>query len=323
MRGPFGFSIVFLSWLAATPLGALESPTAAGPIGGTDLRSALMPPAGLYGGSVQGYAETIDFLDGEGRPIPALKDAGLSKAVIAPFFYYVPDVSVLGGSVGFGAILPAGGQCGRLVAATPRRCEPGLADLYAEVNWGRYFGTPRPSKDPGAYPILEGLAVMAGLGTVFPIGTYDASDPQSQVLSLGNNIWDFAPSLAVTYTTPAILGEGTEFSAKFYGNFYLENSVTRYQTGTLLNLDFAVTEHFGRWQAGVAGVYFVQVADDALRGVPFEPDGRRTDTLQMGGVLSYDMPEYASSVKVKALTSVFTYNTVSAWAVYTSWVRRF
>ena len=278
-----------LAWAAVAPADAVEGPTAAGPIGGTDLRSGLLPPPGLYAGTAQAAAQTIDFTDGGGRPIPALQDGQLTKGVFAPFFYYVPDLRVLGGSVGFGATLPVGATCGRLFSGTASRS--GLGDLYAEVDWGRFFGTLRPSKDPGAYPIPEGLSIVAGFGTVFPTGRFEPADPLSQSLSFGNNTWDFAP--------------------------------TRYHAGDVLNLDFAVTEHVGRFQVGAAGLYVSQIADDKLRGVRIPPDGRRGETLQMGTVLAYDMPESASSVKIKALTSVYAVNTVSAWTVTATWVRKF
>ena len=49
---------------SCSPLMAIEGPTAAGPIGGTDIRSALLPPPGVYGGTMQLGAATLEFLDG-------------------------------------------------------------------------------------------------------------------------------------------------------------------------------------------------------------------------------------------------------------------
>ena len=131
--------------------------------------------------------------------------------------------------------------------------------------------------------------MMAGFGALLPMGTYDASDPTEQALSIGTNIWGFAPTVAFTYTTPPLLAEGTEISAKLFWNNYLENPTTHYFTGDLLDLDFAVTEHIGRFQIGVTGFYAVQVEDDRLFGVPIPPDGRRGEILQLGGIVSYDM----------------------------------
>ena len=176
---------------------------------------------------------------------------------------------------------------------------------------------------PGAYPILQGLTVLAGFGVVIPAGPFDDSTPLKQALGIGNNIWDFAPTVAFTYTTRPILAEGTEISAKLYWNNYLENPRTHYRTGDLLNLDFAVTERIGRFQIGMAGFYAAQVEDDKLFGAVIPPDGRRVEVLDLGGILNLDMPEYNSAVKVKALTTVLTENTVQSWGVVFGWLKKF
>ncbi|MGH6734572.1 MAG: SphA family protein [Methyloceanibacter sp.] len=319
MRENWRFSaiiVVFLSVLAV-PVRALavEGPTVAGPIGGTDIRSAIMPLPGLYGGFITVGAGTIDFLDRHGETIPALRDAQLYKELVGPFLYYVPNFKVFGGSVGFGGIIPGGNQCGSLFIGQRDRCNQGVGDPYVEFDWGRYYGTPRPSRNPNAYPILEGLNLMLGFGMVIPSGQYDNADTLARVLSMGTNIWDFAPSIALTYTTRPILAEGTEFSAKAYYNTYLENPETHYLTGDLINIDWAVSEHIGRFQVGVAGFYAIQIGDDEFFGVPIPPDGLRAETLQLGPVIGYDIPEHATSMKLKALTSAFAYNTVTAWSV--------
>jgi hypothetical protein len=268
-------------------------------------------------------ARTLDFLDGHGKTIPALKDAHLTKEVAGPFLYYVPDLKVLGGSIGLGGIIPAGNQCGHLLTGTSDHCQAGVGDPYVEINWSRYFGTLRPSRYPGAFPIAEGLSILVGFGAVLPAGNFASSDPLHQALSMGTNIWDFAPSFAFTYTTPPILAEGTEMSAKFFWNNYLENPETHYFTGDLLDLDFAVTEHIGRFQVGATGFYAVQVGDDKVFGASVSPDGQRGEVLQLGTILAYDIPEYASSLKVKALASPFAENTVTSWAVACGWIKKF
>ena len=317
------FPALVLWCLTVAPVRAIESTAAAGPVGGTDIRSAILPPPGFYAGSIQGYAETLDFLDGSGRRIPNLTDASLGKTGVAPFAYAATGPSLFDGAFGFGAILPIYNTCGRLFTGTRSRCNVGPGDLYAELDWGRFFGVLRPSKDPGAYPIAEGLALLVGFGALFPTGRFSNSDPLGQALSPGSHVWDFAPSLALTYTSPPLIGEGTEITGKFFANNYLTNPVTHYHTGTLLDLDFAVSEHLGRVQAGLAGSYAVQVRDDTLHEVSVAPDGRRFEALTVGPVLSYDLPEYAASLKIKALRSVFTVNAPTSYLVITSWVQRF
>jgi hypothetical protein len=121
---------------------------------------------------------------------------------------------------------------------------------------------------------------------------------------------------------PALSGLDLSRGRLFWTN-YLPNPATQYTMGTLLNVDFAVTEHIGRVQLGLAGFYTAQIADDRQFGVPLLPDGRRTRVLDLGGVLAYDLPEYASSMKIKALRTVISDNNVNAWGVAVARIRKF
>jgi len=304
------------------PASAAEGPSIAGPIGGTDVRSATLPPPGLYAGAIALWADAFRFVDGQGNLIPALSDARLDRVTGGPFVVYVPDVQVLGGSVGLAGFQPMGRLCGRLFATAPKICQTGLGDPYIEAAWSRSFGTLRPSRHPGAFPILEGLSIKLAFGVVVPIGQYNATSAITKALSSGTNIWDFAPSIAVTYTTPAILAEGTEFSFKTYWNNYLTNPATGYSTGTIINTDFAITERIGRFQIGVAGYYLHQIADDKINGVPVAPDGIRAKILSLGGVLVYDMPEHGTSIKVKALQTVRATSNVYTHAVVVGFFKK-
>jgi len=294
----------------STPVPAAEGPSIAGPIGGTDIRSAMLPPPGLYIGAMVFGGEAFNFVDGNGQPIPALGDANLKRVIGGPFIGYVPNIDILGGTIGFAAVVPYGRQCGRLFSATPKACQAGFGDPYLEVSWSRFFGAMRASRTPGAFPIPQGLTIAAGFGVVVPSGQYNASDATTRALSNGSNIWDFAPHVAFTYTTPPVLAEGTEFSAKVYWNKYRTNPATQYATGDLINIDFAISERIGRFQAGVAGFYAFQVADDTQFGVPVPPDEQRARILNVGGVVAYDMPEYGAAIKLKVLNTVFVENNV-------------
>jgi hypothetical protein len=162
-------AIAFI-FASCAPAFAVEGPTAAGPIGGTDIRSAVLPPPGLYGGTFLATATAFDFVDGNGDTIPALREAHLTKQLAGPFLFAVPDAKVLGGSIGLGFMIPIGNQCGRLFIGEARNCTSGVGDPYAEIDWSHSFGKVRPSKFPGAYPILQGLTVLVGFGVVFPGG---------------------------------------------------------------------------------------------------------------------------------------------------------
>ncbi|MFZ4805753.1 MAG: transporter [Hyphomicrobiaceae bacterium] len=287
------------------------------------MRSAQLPPPGLYGGSMHVYAEANEFFDGDGKSVPALKGLDLRRMRHGPFIAYVPNVEILGGSIGLLGLLPVGTECGRLFTTTSKSCIHGVGDAYIELTWSRFFGSVRPSMFASAPPVLQGLTVAAGVGVVVPIGRYKAETSQSQGLLIGNNLWDVAPNVAFTYMTRPLLFDGTELSAKVYLNTYGENPDTHYKTGSLVNIDFALTERIGRAQLGLAGFYAFQIADDELHGVPVSPDGMRGKVLHLGGVIGFDMPEHGASLKVKALTSVVTENAVHSSALLMGWIKKF
>jgi hypothetical protein len=307
---------------SCTPVLAAEGSAVAGPIGGTDIQSARLPPAGVYGGLIYSRSRAREFFDGSGHLVPELSGLDLQGNVAGGAVLYVPDVQVFGGSIGVAGVLSGGNACGHLFEVIPKRCVAGIGDPYVEVDWSRFFGKMRPSQYPGALPIAEGLTIGFGFGALIPVGNYNVVDA-AQGLRLGNNIWDFAPTVAFTYMTRPIFAEGTEISARLYWNNYLTNPATQYSTGTLLNVDFAVTERIGRFQIGLAGVYGVQVADDKLFGIPVPPDGHRAEALALGGVVAYDMPEYGSFMKIKVLKAVLTHNATDPYGVTVGWGKKF
>lgn len=306
-----------------TPLFAAEGSSVAGPIGGTDIRSAQLPPPGLYGGLVALYAKASSFYDGSGKAIVAFDGLDLTRKRAGAFLLFVPDMQVFGGSVSLGGFVPAGIECGRLFETTSSRCIDGLGDPYVELGWSRFFGTMRPSQYPGAYPVAQGWTVGLGLGAVIPIGEYDADDAASQGLTIGNNVWDIAPSAAITYMTKPLIADGTELSAKAYLNNYITNPVTKYHTGSIVSVDFAISERIGNLQLGLAGVYARQITDDKHFGKRIEPDGRRGEALSLGPVLAYDFPEHGAFLKVKALASVRVRNSVDSIGVSIGFAKRF
>lgn len=303
-----GFFALACLGCTALPARAAEGTVAAGPIGGTDIRSALLPPPGLYGGIIGMYSTVNEVHNGSGRPASGLDAVNLSAEVAGPFFAFVPKLALFGGSVGLVGFLPGGQECGQIVSAVPSRCVWGFGDPYVEFDWSRFFGHLRPSRDPEAFPIFEGLAVTLGIGTVIPVGQYDATLQAYNGISIGNNTFDIAPSIAFTYTTPPLIAEGTEFSAKIYWNNYATNPNTDYKAGSLIDVDFAISEHIGRIQIGPAGVYLHQLADDRRSGIIVPPDGRRLEYLALGAVLNYDIAGIGAAIKIKALTTVIAKN---------------
>ena len=294
---------------------ATEGASLAGPIGGTDIRSAMLPPPGLYGGVAGVYSSIGELRDGGGHPAAGLDAVDFKLVVGGPFFLYVPNVQFAGGQFGVFGVIPMANVCNQLVSAIPKRCMTGLADPYVETAWSRSLGHVRPASALGAFPIVEGLTVELGLGTVLPLGRYDAESKRLTGTSDGSNIFDLAPSFAVTYTTPPLIVDGTEFSAKLFWNNYATNPATQYKTGQLIDIDFALTEHVGRFQVGLTGYHAFQIEDDRQFGVPVPPDGRRADILSLGGIVNCDLAEIGAAIRVKYLATVTSRNNIMGQGV--------
>ena len=315
--------IIICIGIRSAPSIAVEGQTAAGPIGGSDIRSAILPGPGLYGGAVALFDNVTQYHDGSGHSAPALNDFGLTNYIVGGFFLYVPDFKLFDGRIGLSGNDTYGQNCGQLVFAKPRRCIAGFGDPYFELAWSRSFGQIRPATTPGAFPIIQGLVLEFGIGAVVPIGDYEPQIRSTNGVSPGKNTFDLAPSVAMTYTTPPLIADGTEVSAKLYWDNYAANPFTHYYASDLLDVDFAVTEHIGRFQVGPAGFYTFQTGMDRQNGAIVPPDGRRLEFMAIGGVIDYEMAEYNAAIKFKANTTVYAQNGAVAKFFILSFAKKF
>lgn len=268
----------------APALGA-EAITPAGPIGGTDIRSALLPPAGDYAAAV-GIGLNFEGLYGADEYMPGRGGMGLGGVG----WLHVWEGEVLGGQLASSIFFGVQKLCFG-VRGGPQPCASGLMDLYSDIFvWSKFVPsadfTEQP-KRPGP-PIPYGTAFLVGFGTNLPTGTYNTVGG----LNTGSNFFTFSPNVGITHTTKSLLGplfgEATEFSARAFMNFYTENDASRYQTGPIFSLDFALTQRAGQYQYGLAGTGFIQVGDDRLRGVALPSEGTHAANLNIGPLLAYD-----------------------------------
>lgn len=285
-------------WIVATGSRASEAGFVAGPIGGSDIRQAIIPPPGGYFGLYGIGQQALDIVRQNGTALPSRPDGASLAAAIA--FAHVFEPEVFGGHVIAGAAAVGGKACLRLASGLRGQCNAGFGDSYAEIGWGRYLGdfglTNLTADDPRRRTIPYGLHIAAGVGTIITTGRYKTTD----IIPLGLNTPVLLPSIAATYITPPLLFDGTEFSARVFYDIHGQNTATRYQTGDLVVLDWAVTERMGRYQVGVVGSYAKQVEPDELRS-------RRvasTTLTSLGGVLAIDIPETAMAVEVKGTTEL-------------------
>lgn len=309
------FSLCVAS-LNAAPSMALEAIAATGPIGGSDIRSALLPPPGLYGAGVGVWTPVGDLM------LPSGAVPGSGNSVIAGAgLLYVYDTKLLGGSLASSFFAGYQTTCFGVKAAGSRPCASGLLDSWSDLLlWSFFFPNENPSnRQGGVLPIPYGLAVQFGMGASLPTGPYAATAP----INVGSNFWDFAPNIAVTYTMPNIfgqfLGQATEISVRAFYHYYTENNDTNYQTAPVLSVDFALTQRWDSWQFGLAGTAYTQVGNDKISGVVVAPDGRTASRVNVGPLLSYDFiaANRPWNVTAKAMFGVESNNipTIDAYSI--------
>ena len=307
----FGVVAVVLTVLSAGAQ-AGEAVRPAGPIGGTDIRQALLGPPGLYG---VGVGVGMGFT----RLFTPNGDLDTDEGVAAGggALLYVYDGEVFGGSLASSISAGYESTCIR-IARGPESCSSGFGDVYSDVlMWSRFFPSADFSGQPSGAQIPYGLGVLVGLGVNFPTGKYDSTNP----INNGSNVFDIAPNFALTYTTKSIFGDApgqaTEFSARVFLNNYTENPDTDYQSGRIISMDYGISQRVNQWQFGFTGALWTQFEDDEIRGRKAPNDGNRTSGFTIGPIISYDFMwnEKPWNATLKAYTAVAGENTVGGNAV--------
>jgi hypothetical protein len=269
-----------------TPAMSAEGITPAGPIGGTDIRQALLPPPGNYGALVGGQVNLPSYAQGD-TSLPANGQVWFGGAG----FMHVYSDDFFGGTIA--STFFSGGQsvCFGLQNIKPNTCSAGPMDLYSDVFvWSKFLPSADFATQPktGGPPIPYGTAIMFGLGMNFPTGTYNPA----VFPNVGSNFYTFSPNISVTHNMKSLIGpwfgEATELSGRMFFNMYTENTATNYLTGPVLSFDFSITERKGPWQYGLAGTTFVQVSPDVVNGHSLPGEGNKAHNLSMGPLVAYD-----------------------------------
>ena len=183
-----------------------------------------------------------------------------------PSFLWVAPGNILGGNVGFGAIVPFGSKdvSFDFDALTTLTLGPPISRTFKQ---GQRFRSDDSSTEFGD-PVLNTIIGwhegnwhwnVNALVNV-PIGPWSSSSSSN----LSFNHWGLATIAAVTWLDPNI---GFEVSVAPGFTFNWENPDTDYKTGTEFHVEFALLQHFSqRFAVGVAGFHYQQVTGDSGAG---------------------------------------------------------
>ncbi|NUS68567.1 MAG: transporter [Ensifer adhaerens] len=199
---------------------------------------------------------------------------------------WVMPEEVLGGNLGFTAVVPFGGPNVDATLSAPR------AGRSASVSDSIFtIGDPVLGATLGWH---EGdFHWTANASVNVPIGDYQ----KGELANLSFNRWAGDFTVAGTWFNPET---GLDLSGAAGFTFNGENPATDYRTGTEFHAEWAVTQHFSpQFSAGVAGYFYQQVTGDSGAGARLGPFKGRIAAI--GGTMGYNfkMAETPVSLTLK------------------------
>jgi hypothetical protein len=303
-------AVAGLSVVAIWPAHATENGLFAGPIGGSDIRSAYLPSkTGLYVGAV-GLGASYNILDGNNGQPSTVHQSNYTASLGGPFGLYVYPWKLDGGTLATG-VSQSYDFIWERVGGTRKQANSGFNDTYADLlEWSKYIGllgAHPPASGSTSAQLPYGLTILGAYSMVFSDGRYQVSNLATE----GHNYNVYIPNIAVTYLTGPDLsfGDGTEISARLFYDIPTKNSADGYQSGQVLDVDWAVSERFDGLQAGIAGNYAQQTTPDIKNGVLVAPDGNILERASLGPVVAYYVPSLHATVKGKVVLDYLDRNT--------------
>ncbi|MDH4567187.1 hypothetical protein E8E95_10895 [Pseudomonas sp. BN414] len=248
---------------------ATEGGLSSWPMGIEIYGMGILPPPGTYGQVFVGNYLADSLRDNAGDKAA---DIDLRVTTIVPRFIWVTEQQVLGGNLGFHALLPLNDI--RLnVKNGPHDHKRGIGDAH----FGPVVGFHHSDK----------FHTAVGVDFVAPTGSYDKDD----LINLGNNYYTVQAVYAMTYTDP----NGFNADVRLMHDYNFENRDTHYQSGRELHADYTLGWGLGNgWVVGVGGHAYKQISDDKCSAsnctsaaLVDANDGNRGRSFSIGPAVQY------------------------------------
>ena len=264
------FSAGLLLLGSASLVQATEGGVSSWPLGIENYGMGILPPPGTYGQLFVGNYLADTLRDNSGAKAA---DIDLRVTTLVPRFIWVTEQQVLGGNLGFHALLPLNDI--RLnIKNGPHDHKRGIGDAHL----GPVVGFHHSDK----------FHTAVGVDFVLPTGgEYDKND----LVNLGTNYYTIQAVYAMTYMDP----HGFNADVRLMYDYNFENQDTHYQSGRELHADYTLGWGLGNgWVLGVGGHAYKQVSDDqcsasncAAAAMVDAADGNRGSSFSIGPAVQY------------------------------------
>ncbi|WP_232071746.1 SphA family protein [Paraburkholderia pallida] len=266
------------------------------------------------------YEHNTNFYTNTGAKSPAFKDAQLNAFVWLPQIVYTSPIHVLGGALGFTAMLPVAS-----LNAHSTEFNPYAPTLTARSGVGDItFG-----------PFLQMAPVISNGRPVFvqrfefdvtaPTGAYDPN----KLVNPSSGFWSLDPHWSVTVLpTPQ-----TEVSVRMHYLYNLKNTnpginnpfevpgIVNFQAGQAVWANFAASyKILPNLDVGLNGFWFRQITDDRVNGA--SQPAARTTNLSLGPGVEWTI-DRKNFVFANLYFPVVERNTYSGTHVNLRWIHAF
>lgn len=263
----FTLTTALLMANSASLVQASEGGVSSWPMGIELYGMGILPPPGTYAQVFAGNYLANSVRDNTGNKAA---DIDLRVTTVAPRVVWVSEQKVLGGDLGFHALLPLNDI--RLnIKNGPHDHKQGIGDAHL----GPVIGFHHSDK----------LHSAIGVDFVLPTGEYDRND----LVNLGNNYYTVQAVYALTYIDP----NGFNADMRLMHDYNVENKATHYQSGRELHADYTLGWGLGNgWVVGIGGHVYKQISDDQCNATQCAAlidasDGNRGRTLSIGPAVQY------------------------------------
>lgn len=287
---------------------AAEGGFYSGPIGGSDMRAALVGSPGslqVGAGFVPQWSNL--YTGNHGQPNPNAQSVAFSAQGININISYVWPWQLMNGKFSSKIQDQYSFACFRKLSR--QQCNSGFTDPYVDfLSYSFKVGMlgAKPPKEPVKSKIPYGLYIAPAFSMSIPEGRYNVND----LINQGHNSAIFVPNMSFTYTTGPNLafGDATEFSTRVYYEIAADNPKTGYRNGNVFVDDFALTERWTHFQFGMSGTVATGTTNDTKHGHVVLVNGNRLFDFLIGPVINYDVPKWHANFGLKGLYDVTSHN---------------
>ena len=252
--------------------------------------------------------------NGANRPFPVVGGRTVAdvKATVwldLPAVTFVTPLEILGGHLGFNALIPLGGPsvdakaavASPLLPQSPSRALHDSASTYGDPAISMFLGWHQGN-----------FHWTAGVTGFFPVGDYQ----EGALANVANHRGAADFNGAFTWLDPAI---GLDVSLAAGVTTNLENTATHYRTGNELHVEGAITQNFSpQFSLGLVGYYYDQLSGDSGAGATLGAFKGRVAAL--GGSVGYNfkLGDLPVSTRVKVYREFDVRNRLEGTAAYFS-----